>query len=323
MPYQMKPGDVIPAELIPDRATLEAIRWVVKNRMGFKVNDEWGQWDDKDQSYGCLRLDADGDLMWDIHGNGFDPGRRLTLADLGIYPGGWIVQTEEARTGLVDTHERWIPVPNVTPIEVEYRDGYVWATRAGNLHAGRWIITGDDDDIMRWRFRFPTEEEEKVEGKEQETMGASDKHARRSWRRSDMINEQNYTPSQMLRFVADAMERGDDPKEVFDTTSGGRVDSWIITISLAVRGYLRLRPRTINIGGVEVPEPMRMRPPVGVGYWLVSLNNKNGSPEPAEWEETPVEYCWLRRGLCHRTREAAEKHIRALILASGGEVDND
>jgi hypothetical protein len=72
-----------------------------------------------------------------------------------------------------------------------------------------------------------------------------------------------------------------------------------------------VKPRTININGYEVPEPIRVRPEAGEVYYVVRLPDShitkyafyNGHPETT----------WLSQGLLHKTREAAELHLEALL----------
>jgi hypothetical protein len=73
----------------------------------------------------------------------------------------------------------------------------------------------------------------------------------------------------------------------------------------------KIKPRTININGYEVPEPMRVKPEEGEVYYVVCLPDisvtnytfYNGHPETR----------WLSQGLLHKTREAAELHLEALL----------
>jgi hypothetical protein len=73
----------------------------------------------------------------------------------------------------------------------------------------------------------------------------------------------------------------------------------------------KVKPRTININGYEIPEPMRVSPEEGEVYYVVCLPDisvknytfYNGHPETR----------WLSKGLLHKTREAAELHLKALL----------
>lgn len=74
----------------------------------------------------------------------------------------------------------------------------------------------------------------------------------------------------------------------------------------------RRKPRTININGYEVPEPLREAPEVGASYFLVSLVDERGLANPA-WSGDKFDERCLRAGITHATREAAELHARALL----------
>lgn len=79
---------------------------------------------------------------------------------------------------------------------------------------------------------------------------------------------------------------------------------------------IRRKQKTIRIGAMEVPEPMRVAPDDGAEYWVATplgacvYNNF--------WHGSPADKRWLKHGACHVAKEAAEAHRRALILVSGG-----
>lgn len=77
----------------------------------------------------------------------------------------------------------------------------------------------------------------------------------------------------------------------------------------------RVKPETIAINGIEVPEPVRVAPPDGTKYWFVVLSDIGHL-----WQGRDSDLLRLKQARCHLTQEAAEQHARALILASGGEV---
>lgn len=71
----------------------------------------------------------------------------------------------------------------------------------------------------------------------------------------------------------------------------------------------RLKPQTISINGFEVPEPLRSFPTYGTPYFIIDL------PLVGDlvWTDSSDEYSWLKAGIIHLTREAAEKHLEALL----------
>lgn len=79
---------------------------------------------------------------------------------------------------------------------------------------------------------------------------------------------------------------------------------------------VRRKPRTIRIGDIDVPPPMRVAPACGTTYWIA--NPARVAMTGIEWENDHFDARWFKYGLCHLTKEAAELHRKALILASGG-----
>ena len=74
----------------------------------------------------------------------------------------------------------------------------------------------------------------------------------------------------------------------------------------------RFKPRTIRIGDMEVPEPMRVAPAHGEFYWAVDLIATDLCMEMS-WSSAITENRWVSNGTCHATKEAAIQHAKALI----------
>jgi hypothetical protein len=84
----------------------------------------------------------------------------------------------------------------------------------------------------------------------------------------------------------------------------------------------RIPVRRIEITGpggtYSYPEPLRVAPALCTYVFI-------GDPtcvvlHAEEWKNYGDQLATLRRGLVHLTREAAEEHARAIILASGGSM---
>lgn len=84
----------------------------------------------------------------------------------------------------------------------------------------------------------------------------------------------------------------------------------------------RIKPRTIKIGDMEVPEPIKDASDMSNGseYYFPLVN----------CEDLCDDYCWdgdhtdlrlLKRGLIHKTKEAAVIHAKALVKISGGSYE--
>lgn len=79
-------------------------------------------------------------------------------------------------------------------------------------------------------------------------------------------------------------------------------------------------PRNITIGDMEVPEPVREPLDYDDEYWAVD-HSIEALVDCYTWANDKKDRHWLKRGLIHRTKEAAITHAKALIKASGGEVE--
>ncbi len=75
----------------------------------------------------------------------------------------------------------------------------------------------------------------------------------------------------------------------------------------------RRKPRTININGFEVPEPLREKPERQTSYWKPSFDDVEQPWEQHTWADDGLDDAWLSLGICHMTREAAELHAKALL----------
>jgi hypothetical protein len=81
-----------------------------------------------------------------------------------------------------------------------------------------------------------------------------------------------------------------------------------------------IKPKMMLVNGFEVPEPMHVKPDVGVKFYIPNLDNDcffSGS----SWDGYNIDNTWLSRGLIHTTEEAAIAHAKAMlnIDPNGGE----
>ena len=80
---------------------------------------------------------------------------------------------------------------------------------------------------------------------------------------------------------------------------------------------MRLAPKTIRIGDMDVPEPMRVAPAVGTTYWLVHFYCQELSLLRF-WQNDTADNRFLKFGLCHLTEAACRTNAEAIIKVSGG-----
>lgn len=74
----------------------------------------------------------------------------------------------------------------------------------------------------------------------------------------------------------------------------------------------KIKPKTININGFEVPEPLRTKLNYAQTYYIVDLSTSR-VVETDHWDDTSMDNRRLEAGLIHLTKEAAEKHREALL----------
>ena len=72
---------------------------------------------------------------------------------------------------------------------------------------------------------------------------------------------------------------------------------------------VRVKPCTIIVNGVEVPEPMKVKPENGTLYYTA-----NGSPGMSfKWCNDRFDEQYFNSGICHNTPVAANLHWEAMI----------
>lgn len=78
--------------------------------------------------------------------------------------------------------------------------------------------------------------------------------------------------------------------------------------------YYRRKPRTININGFEVPEPLRTCPAEGTKVWVVTLVSEEGGVQLFDAQPYSKPFARLvERGLCHLNEDSAKAHADALL----------
>lgn len=82
----------------------------------------------------------------------------------------------------------------------------------------------------------------------------------------------------------------------------------------------RIKPRTIKIGGIEVPQPEKNPLTHGTRYFIPSFGTDIGATSLL-WSNFESDLRWLKRGMIHLTLESAITHAKALIKVSGGLID--
>ena len=80
---------------------------------------------------------------------------------------------------------------------------------------------------------------------------------------------------------------------------------------------IRIAPKTICIGDMDVPEPMRVAPAVGTPYWCMNFYSEEMAAS-ISWKNEESYHRLLKLGICHLKEADCRTHAEALIKVSGG-----
>tara|TARA_R110000851_G_scaffold329453_1_gene501356 strand:+ start:67 stop:450 length:384 start_codon:yes stop_codon:yes gene_type:complete len=112
---------------------------------------------------------------------------------------------------------------------------------------------------------------------------------------------------ELLRHVADNIEAGRD------TGCGLALDGKANPIIHWLSGaQYTLAPRTHKVNGFVVPAPMMEKPKQEEEIWL-SMPTDDEWSECDKWNDHPIFYRYLERGLCFTTKEAAQQNALAML----------
>lgn len=118
----------------------------------------------------------------------------------------------------------------------------------------------------------------------------------------------------MMQYAQDAMETN-TPWELWEWRKANSNELWDeleTNPTWCEYNEYRRKPRTININGHEVPEPVRCPLNIGTEYWSPHISS-GALTNSATWTEHEFDYARLRNGVIHQTCGAAELHARALL----------
>jgi hypothetical protein len=119
----------------------------------------------------------------------------------------------------------------------------------------------------------------------------------------------------MLAFAQDAMET-ETPWERWEHYCCIH-EAWVPIHNSPLWSELsqyRRKPRTININGIEVPEPVREPLERGTTYYMPCIQPYSAKEtNETEWLNDECDHCWLKAGIIHLTEEAAATHTKALL----------
>ena len=115
----------------------------------------------------------------------------------------------------------------------------------------------------------------------------------------------------ILQYAQDAMET-ETPWDRWEVKINEYWEGFDKSPCWNIKMEYRRKPKVIIINGIEVPEPMRVAPPVGTPYFCISSIDTDIAI-PTKWMDTDGDRRVLSRGICHLTEAAAVKHADALL----------
>ena len=102
---------------------------------------------------------------------------------------------------------------------------------------------------------------------------------------------------------------------------GNWVDCVEYTALLNPEVTFRIKPATVNIGGVELEGPVPMAPEKGTKLWLL-FDHTLASDMPISFSpQMPEHVWWLYQGRFFASKEARDKYQNALVKLARGETN--
>ena len=83
---------------------------------------------------------------------------------------------------------------------------------------------------------------------------------------------------------------------------------------------LRIKPFTVNIGGIELEGPLREAPERGTELWLLFDPTTTPDASLLFCPRHPEHIRWLREGRLFASKEAGDKYQDALVKLANGEI---
>ena len=115
----------------------------------------------------------------------------------------------------------------------------------------------------------------------------------------------------MKLYAEDAMTTN-EPWKLWEVCMHGEWSSLLTNPAWNADRQYQRKPRTININGFEVPSPIRNPLKDGEVCYIVNLTENRAYC--VIWCNTASFYRqWLKSGIIHSTKEAAEIHLKALL----------
>ena len=82
----------------------------------------------------------------------------------------------------------------------------------------------------------------------------------------------------------------------------------------------RIKPTTVNIGGVELEGPLREAPEENTGLWILFDHTPTSDMSFLFTRRQPLHTQWLNEGRLFASKEARDKYQDALVKLANGET---
>lgn len=122
----------------------------------------------------------------------------------------------------------------------------------------------------------------------------------------------------MLQYAQDASTT-DKPWELWEYFSDHEWDKLTGSPAWDEGTKYRRKPRTIRIGKIDIPEPVREPLQDGEKYFVPAIDCGYGNMNSFEWDGDSTDKRLLKQGIVHLTEEAALAHAKALIALTAKE----
>ena len=123
----------------------------------------------------------------------------------------------------------------------------------------------------------------------------------------------------MLQYAQDAATT-DKPWEMWEYSNNRNEWSNIFDHpAWSEEKYYRRKPRTIRIGEIDIPEPVREQLQNGEEYFVPAIECFCKYTHNFSWDNDSTDKRLLKKGMVHLTNEAALAHAKALIALTAKE----
>ena len=125
----------------------------------------------------------------------------------------------------------------------------------------------------------------------------------------------------ILAQLAEIAKTDPEPWKRMEVRAG---NDWLdcneFTTPLNPNVVFRIKPATVNIGGVELEGPLREAPENGTKLWLL-FDPTPTSYAPLTFFQSPFEHIrWLSERRLFASKEARDKYQDALVKLANGEI---